>query len=91
MSIIGPIIISLVLGFMSIICFYYTFKKYSGDDDEFLSIFGYDLAASIAFLFLLWLCKKLLPHSYSILAFRLMVLALGSIFLWGLVWFWRLL
>lgn len=93
MSLIGPIIVTIMFGFFSFVCFYYTFRRYEHNDKIYLDIFPKNtfIYFMLMFQFILWVCKKLFKQKSYIKVFRMITFVLGLIFIGVIVLFWSLL
>ncbi|WP_096187084.1 hypothetical protein [Evansella halocellulosilytica] len=83
-----PLFILLLFSVPGFICFYYAFKPHQHDDDSFLDLFGYETILTLIFMFLLWVCKKILPKNLYVTMFRIIVICIGIVIFYLIFIFW---
>ncbi len=94
MPILVPVIATVLLGFYSFICFYYTFKPYKQGDESYLELLTYDFGffgiMSMFFEFVLWLCRKVFSPRLYVFIFRIIAFFIGLIMVGVVALLWLL-
>ncbi|KJS22219.1 MAG: hypothetical protein VR72_06740 [Clostridiaceae bacterium BRH_c20a] len=94
MSAFIPLATTIIFGFFSFLCFYYAFKPFENDHedylDDILSHASFFEIIQLFFFLLLKICKKFLPHKIYIIAFRIFCFLIGALFLVPIIIVWLL-